>query len=559
MSEAVGSVHYDISLKMDKFNDALAVVDGKLDKLSESTDKTSKGLTKTGVVAGAAAAVITNVLSRAIDAVTSSIDSAIKRVDTMDNFPKVMSNLGISARDSSVVIKELSSDLEGLPTTLDEAALAVQRLTTKTNDVGRAKDIFVAFNNAVLAGGAPMDLQSTALEQFSQSFAKGKPDMMEWRSILVAMHAQLTQVAKSMKLASADELGAKLRDGKITMEQFSDALIKLNTKGVGGLPSLAEQAKNATSGIGTGMKVAETAITRGVASIINTIGSKNITKAIGAVGKAFELLLKTISGVIGFIKDNKDIFTAVAVAIGTATLAILAWNAALAVQGWIQAFKVLQLGAAAFLQLQNAGKLVAAAQWAINAAMTANPIGVIIVAITALVAALIYFFTQTKIGKQIMQGFFSFVGQAVNNMVKWFKGLPRAIGSAIAGVADFITRPFRNAFNFISDAWNNTVGTLSWKVPDWVPMIGGNRIGAPKLPHFENGVRNFSGGWAMVGEKGPELVNLPKGSNVFSNGESKSMGSNIHIGTINNASDEAYLMRRIDTNIRFNTRGVAPA
>lgn len=38
-----------------------------------------------------------------------------------------------------------------------------------------------------------------------------------------------------------------------------------------------------------------------------------------------------------------------------------------------------------------------------------------------------------------------------------------------------------------------------------------------KVPAFANGVRNFSGGLALVGERGPELVTLPRGSDVIPN------------------------------------------
>jgi len=38
-----------------------------------------------------------------------------------------------------------------------------------------------------------------------------------------------------------------------------------------------------------------------------------------------------------------------------------------------------------------------------------------------------------------------------------------------------------------------------------------------KLPAFAGGVENFSGGVALVGERGPELVNLPRGSDVIPN------------------------------------------
>jgi tape measure domain-containing protein len=55
------------------------------------------------------------------------------------------------------------------------------------------------------------------------------------------------------------------------------------------------------------------------------------------------------------------------------------------------------------------------------------------------------------------------------------------------------------------------------------------------IPGHANGVRNFAGGLSIVGERGPELVNLPKGADVFSNEESKRMtgGQGITIETMN--------------------------
>jgi hypothetical protein len=67
------------------------------------------------------------------------------------------------------------------------------------------------------------------------------------------------------------------------------------------------------------------------------------------------------------------------------------------------------------------------------------------------------------------------------------KQIPGWIGSAFSKVARFITAPFRAAFNFIADAWNNTIGRLSWSVPGWVPGIGGNSIGVPHIPKFHSG------------------------------------------------------------------------
>lgn len=51
----------------------------------------------------------------------------------------------------------------------------------------------------------------------------------------------------------------------------------------------------------------------------------------------------------------------------------------------------------------------------------------------------------------------------------------------------------------------------------------------PRVPGFAGGVQNFSGGWAMVGEKGPEMVRLPRGSSVIPNAQAFGGGMKIAI------------------------------
>lgn len=159
-------------------------------------DSKTKGVTASlsSIAKGVAAGIgITKAFSAAWSAVTRNMDSAIDRFDTLNNFPKVMSNLGINAESSQKSIDKMSEALVGLPTTLDEGALAVQRLTSKNGDIKKSTDLFLAMNNAILAGGAPAQIQSTAIEQLSQAYAKGKPDMMEWRTLMTAMPAQLNK------------------------------------------------------------------------------------------------------------------------------------------------------------------------------------------------------------------------------------------------------------------------------------------------------------------------------------------------------------------------------
>lgn len=94
--------------------------------------------------------------------------------------------------------------------------------------------------------------------------------------------------------------------------------------------------------------------------------------------------------------------------------------------------------------LQTAATNIATvAQTAFNVAMAANPIGLIVLAIAAVVAGLVWFFTQTEIGKQIFGEF-----------VKFVSGVFQSIVSVISTVANAIIVPFQNFLAFVSPIFN---------------------------------------------------------------------------------------------------------
>ena len=273
---------------MGLFSDGKVVIDTELDrknfengldKMKSSTQKA--GSTIKNIVMGLG---ITKLIGSAMNQINGSIDGAITRLDTLNQFPKVMSNLGIGAEDAQKSIDKMADKLSGLPTTLDEGARAVQRFTSKNSDVAKSTDLFLALNNAILAGGASAEIQSSALEQLSQSYAKGKPDMMEWRTAMTAMPAQLKQVAIAMGFVDADELGQALREGTVSMDEFMDTITKLNTEGVAGFQSFEQQAKNSTGGIQTSITVAKTQVVKGVTDIIEALNTKLADTGIGGLG-----------------------------------------------------------------------------------------------------------------------------------------------------------------------------------------------------------------------------------------------------------------------------------
>lgn len=229
----------------------------------------------------------------------SQIDSAVDRLDALNNFPKVMANLGIGSEDAQASINRMSDALLGLPTTLDAGALAVQRFTSANGNVKASTEMFLALNNAILAGGASTQIQSTALEQLSQAYAKGKPDMMEWRSAMTAMPAQLKQVATAMGYVTSDQLGEALREGEISMNDFMLKIVELNKKGLEGFENFDTQARNATGGVRTSLTNLKTTIARSMADIMNAIGQSNIAGFFDMIKNA---IIKATSYIAGFVK-----------------------------------------------------------------------------------------------------------------------------------------------------------------------------------------------------------------------------------------------------------------
>ena len=78
--------------------------------------------------------------------------------------------------------------------------------------------------------------------------------------------------------------------------------------------------------------------------------------------------------------------------------------------------------------------------------------------------------------------------------------------------------------------------------------------GMGKIPGFAGGIRGFMGGYALVGEGGPEIVKLPRGSNVYSNSESKGMGAVTVVLNINSPVTDSQSLRRYIPQIREELR-----
>lgn len=237
-----------------------------------------------------------------------------------------------------------------------------------------------------------------------------------------------------------------------------------------------------------------------------------------------------------------------------------------AMNGGLVATKAAQIAGAV------ATGVATAAQWLWNAALSANPIGLIILAIAALVAALVFFFTKTTLGRAIFQAAmagivtaFNWVkttGGAVvdwvvskwNTMTTFFTGLKSkfsAIGSAIGGA---LSNPMRTAFNAVRSLWNSTVGGFSFTIPSWIPFVGGNSY---SIPRMAKGGIVTSPTLALIGEAGPEAV-VPLGDSGAA-GAAGGTVVELHLHGVLSGDRESFSRSVVSALQEAKSRGLLPA
>lgn len=536
---------------------------------------------------GAVAGIASTVFSKVASVVTGSLNSAISRADQMNNFPKVMKNLGYSSEDAAASIKKISSALDGLPTTSSAMTGMVQQLAPLTSNLDQATNIALAFNNAMLAGGASTMEQENALTQYTQMLSAGKVDMQAWRSIQAAMPGQLNQVAEAMLGAgkNSNDLYEAMKNGSISFDDFNKKVMELNQNGFGKYASFAQQAKDATQGIGTAMENVQNRVAKAVQKVIEAVGVENIAGAIngfssqfGKVGDAAASMVTGVKNWLGqlwqALKDNGALFTfkslwdglrdaimgvvnmvidwahmippdglangiklvadtldwfvqhgkelaPIIIGIGTAFAAVKGYQA---LNSGLQALTgtmntvttaakgvsngimlMMDLGGPVAMLKQMAGglslvktaqtawstatKMATAVQGAFNAVIAANPIGAIVVGVAAFVAALVWFCTQTEVGRKVWAAFTSFISSAWQKAVDFVTNLGQ-------NIANFFTQTLPNAFQSViqwfqqlPSAIGTALSNLITSIGTWAVSFGQSALQAGQ--QFVSNIANF--------------------------------------------------------------------
>lgn len=410
MATTIDELQVLISATTKDFNRQIDGVKGKLSELGATGETTNKRLFSgfEGIGVAATKALKVGVVG-GIAAIAASVPSAVRRIDTLNNSARTFENMGFKTDVAKRAVDELERSVTGLPTPLDSAMRGMTSLAATYGDIELGQQVFSSLNNAILGFGGSANEVDNAIQQLSQLPMDGPLDAQTWNSL---RNSGLTPVLVAMSKEfgmSVSEMKAAFGDGTLTVEDFTKKLIDMNKNGGGGLKNLEAIARDSTAGIGTGFANMRTAISKGIASIMEAIGSANISSAVTTIGQAFKTTLEAIAAVITFVRANSDFFGPLIAGIATVVALLTAWNIVT--------------------------KLVAVAQAALNIVLAANPIGIVILAIAALTAGLVYFFTKTDTGKKIFSTAMDFISKAAR------------------GAVDFIVNTFQSVVGFFEALW----------------------------------------------------------------------------------------------------------
>ncbi len=129
------------------------------------------------------------------------------------------------------------------------------------------------------------------------------------------------------------------------------------------------------------------------------------------------------------------------------------------------------------------------------------------------------------------------------NTVGAIKGVWEPLSSFFTALWDGIAGTVKSSINSIITAINGfitAVNSIQIHIPGFdtpagkVAAFDWSGLNLGQIPYLAKGTPSFRGGWAVLGEQGPELARLPRGTQVLSNADSRALtsSSNISVGDV---------------------------
>lgn len=498
------------------FGNALDMINDKLDKFDNKVGKTESSGSKLGSTFKAMA--LANLAANAVTKVTGDLNSlvseSIKASDAMDKFRSTMKFAGLdnsAIEISAAAVKKYADD-----TVYDLDVVANTTAQLAANGIKDYDGLTQAAGNLNAVAGGNADTFKSVAMVMTQTASAGKLTGENWRQLSDAIPGASGKIQEALKKNGAytGDFRKALEQGKISADEFNQAIMDL------GMTDVAKEAATSTKTIEGAIGNMKAGIVTSIMEIIDAIGKDRITGAITALGtfitNGLGLLKIIIPPVISALTWLFDLINRNQAIVSAMAGAFIGFKAALAIEKGINAVS------AALNAFKAAQKAATLAQAALNAVMAINPFTIIVLAISALVALLIYFW-HTNEGfrnavKAIWEGIKAAFVQAWEAIkaawagaAEFFSGIWSGIKSGVQGIVQWIAQTWSGAVavlkvvwdsisNAATTAWNFIIQSIMSVVQPFInTFVNGWNILKDGINGVWNGIKSiFKGAWEFI-------------------------------------------------------------
>lgn len=351
---------------------------------------------------------------------------------------------------------------------------------------------------------------------FGKAAGLGGQDLADFSNDFTALASDLASFNNTTPQEAIEAIGAALRGESEPIRKYgvllNDATLKAEAFALGisdGKAPLTAQQKilAAQSAILKQTTAAQGDFARTSDGLANQqrILKANMANTTATIGQAFlpviQKLLPLLQSLANFVRDNTSLIVTLGLVIGTLATAILAVNAGMAAYNAIQAVTA---------ALNSALTASFSALWVATGAVVIIGIIAAIVALQAKFGIFGIIIDGIKKAFEVWWNYVQFVFNGIGSIgLRIFNTIRTVVRDwvdVVKGYIDSIYSAFKTVFNGVAKLWNSTVGALSFKVPGWVPLIGGKGFDVPDIPLLAEGGIVTGPTLAMIGEAGPEAV-----------------------------------------------------
>jgi tape measure domain-containing protein len=309
-------------------------------------------------------------------------------------------------------------------------------------------DITETVNQAIrVSGGTAMEAEA-GVRQFGQAIGSGALRGDELISILENMPRLAQAIAEGMgvTIGQLRDLGA---EGALTSDKIMDALQQT-------APEIAAEFAQLTPTVGEAFTVLSNSALRFIGQLNETLGVTDfLANALTFVGQNLQTIAR-LAGVVG-------------IALAAAFSANMIGSVALLVRNLISMQIGMGASSVATAAWAVSVNLARKAMWGLNAAMLANPIGLVVAAIAAIVAALFIFRDSLKVTSDgvvslgdVFRSVFSFIMDFLGPVIDWFgeaweTGLDN-VGGYVGDLLDVFVTVIGSIIDFVKTAVNTQIG-----------------------------------------------------------------------------------------------------